>query len=182
MCLFSPKALSWAWSTVHFYGLIQMLFWCLAGLRIVLGDVAFIEHRLPCEVSGHDFLDARWLDWIATHCVHRFDWFFCYGQVVDAVGLLERILWFLACFTQLQLSLCLHQQDAIATALITFADENWLAFACDQNICLFVHLHLFISEDGDVAIIGRLSNAHQWWRERFKRVCLWCRFVKLWKR
>ena len=138
-----------------------MPFWCLGGLGIILGDVAFIEHQPPYEVSRLDFLDTYGLDLIATHCVYPFYCFFCCGQVVDAVGLLEKLLGFLDCFPRLTLSPCLHQQYAIAAALIPFADENWLASARDQNICLFVYLHLFISEDGDVAIIGSLSNAHQ---------------------
>ena len=123
--------------------------------------LAFIEHRPPCEVYRLDCLDTYGLDWIATHCVHPFNGFFCCGQVVEAVGLLEKLLVFLAWFPRLPFSPCLNKRDAVAAALILFANDNWLASARDQNICLFVDLHFFISEYGYVAIIGRLSGSHQ---------------------
>ena len=71
-----------------FTGLIQITFWCLSSLWIIIDDIAFIEHRPTCEVSGLDCLDPCGFDWIATHCVHPFDCFFCCGQILDAVGLL----------------------------------------------------------------------------------------------
>ena len=138
-----------------------MNFWCLVGLRIEHGDVAFIEHRPSFEVYCLDCLDPCGLDWIATYCVHLFYCFFCCRQVIDAVGFLEKVLGFLAWFPWLPLSLCLRQRDAVADALILFSNEDWFVSAGDQNICLFVDLQLFISEDGNVAIIGRLFNAHQ---------------------
>ena len=144
-----------------FPGLVQVSFWCLGGLWIVLGYVALVEYWPSCEVSCLDCLDPYGIYWIATHCVHPPYCFFYSRQVVDSVGLLERLLGFLAWFTWLPLFLCLHQRDVVVAALIPFSNENWFSSARDQNICLSVDLHFLISEDGDVAIIGSLYNAHQ---------------------
>ena len=47
-----------------------------------------------------------------------------------------------------------------ASALILFSYGDLFASIGDKNICIFVDLQLFISEDGYFAIIGRLTNAH----------------------
>ena len=138
-----------------------MPFWWFGGLRIVLGEVTFIENQPSCDVSCLDCLDPCGIDWIATHCVHPFYCFFCCRQVVDAVGLLEKLLEFLAWFMRLPLCSCMHQRYVVAATLIPFSDENWFVSAGDKNICVLVDLQLLISKDGDVAIIGRLINAHQ---------------------
>ena len=155
--LFLPRLSPGLGQPYIFPGFIQMPFWCLGGLWIILGCVAFSEHRPTFKVSSLDGLDPRGFDWIYTHCVHPFDFFFCCGQVVDAIFILEKIIEFLAWFPRFPLPLS-YQRHMTATALITFSDENFLAR--DQNICLFVHLHFFVSENGDVAIIRRLSNDH----------------------
>ena len=137
-----------------------MPFWCLGGLQIVLDHAALIEHRKSCEVSYVDCLDPCGFDWIDTHCVNPSYLFFCSRQVVDAVGLSEKLLGFLAFFPQFPLSLCLHKRYAVGSVLIPFYYEDWFSSAGGQKICRFVDLHLFISEDRYVAIIGRLFNAH----------------------
>ena len=51
-------------------------------------------------------------------------------QIIDAVGLLERLFGPLRQFAGLPLALLLDEWDAIAATLVSFANEDGLAFAC----------------------------------------------------
>jgi len=57
-------------------------------------------------------------------------------------------------FAGLPLASLLYEWDAIAAQLVLFADEDGVAFPCDEDIIFFVNGDTILGENGNGAIVG----------------------------
>ena len=81
-------------------------------------------------------------------------------QIIDAIGLLEILFGPLRRFAGLPLASLLDEWDAIADTLVSFANDDGLTFACDQDIIFFVNGDAILGENGNGAIVRYFSDAH----------------------
>ena len=58
------------------------------------------------------------------------------------------------------MSALMHYQNAIMSFAVTYADQEWFAFAGDEHVLFFVDCDAVFCEDGDGAVVRCFAHAH----------------------
>ncbi len=124
-------------------------------------DVANSEQRPPDEVAGLDGFEPGGFDWVSKHGMHPFDGLLGGRQVVDTVGLLQGVSCFLGWVPRLPVPFVLHKRDSVASMIIAGADEEGLASASDEYVCVFMYSDPCLGEDGDGTMVTGFADAHE---------------------
>jgi hypothetical protein len=108
--------------------------------------------------------------------MHPLDGLFSGREVVNTVGLAEDSASLFGRCPELSLPTVLDEWYAVAAVFVANSDEEWLTVAGDEHVAFFVDGDAILGKDGDVTIIGGITDAHEGSREVIKQIGRgwWC--------